>query len=94
MKIIAKSKTGFLLEATEGELKMAMGHNRYADSKDTGTLDIGYDVPVTESFEQLEALRGVRRQLDDATKKLRESADAIEAIKTPSVGPMDLKRTR
>jgi len=94
MKIIAKTNSGFLIEASDTEIKAVMGHERYAREDDTGKIEVGREIDVSESFRQLTEMRGSRKQLDTAAKTLREAADNIDAVKLPAVEPFHVKRTR
>lgn len=95
MKIIAKTgNSDFLIAASEAEIKAVLGHDRYAKDSETGSIEIGREFDVCESYQQLVSLRGARKQLDGAAKTLRDAADHIDAVKTPPVAQFETKRTR
>ena len=81
MKIIAKSKNGYLLEATNDEIANLHGlYSAYAFKQTYGEapeLQIGSDVPIAAMYRRLTAMAAVPGQLVQAKKTLEAAATLL-----------------
>lgn len=79
MKIIAKTKHGFVVTASEDELIHLVGHE-YLSSLPAGVkLDIGASIQVGKMWDHLYRLAKTRGELKKAAESLRAAADvAVE----------------
>lgn len=84
MKIIGTAgsdsyRTKFLLEATEEEIAGLFGLYGSELREQSIKIEPGLVIKVNEEFCKLQWLRRRAREFSDLTKKLRETADAIDA---------------
>lgn len=88
MKIIAKSKHGFLVEATDNELARIAGHNSAYAMEQKHRLEIGHTVDVNAMFDALVFERQRPDALTETAKRLRAEADKIDKINAALLSPI------
>lgn len=80
MKIIATTKNGFILEATELELANIAGYS----SKFSGIADqfkIGTDIAVNAVFNKLDKLAVAKKELKETEDKLQALAQELKSLR-------------
>ena len=80
MKIIGKTKDGFILEASADEVANLTG--AYSQFHDNPKPCVGGEIQVAPMFHQLYKLANHRRQVADVRDTLRNMADNLEPVET------------
>lgn len=90
MKIVATTKTGFLIEALESEVmnlcgyanKFELRENRRVEGKSPAQLDlaIGDVIQVSKMFDHLKLMAGKEKELRGVAEKLRGFAQVVEMV--------------
>lgn len=73
MKIIGKTKSGFILEASRDEVENLMGFYSMRTA-----IEVGDEIKVSEMFQQLYSLARKEESLKQFAKSLRGIADLLE----------------
>lgn len=83
MKVIAKTKDGYLLEASETEIANLIGYySQYESGFDRRGLNIGDSLKISEMFQQLYSLKKNLPLLSKTAAEFRNLADLLE-VKDP-----------
>ena len=82
MKVVAISKEGYLLEATEKEIINLIGYFKPLPtiSKDTPIVKIGDNINVNNLYHQINNLGITEKELKRVAEKLRECADLLTTV--------------
>jgi len=88
MKIIAKTATGYLVEAKAHELLAAAGHDPWDDRALAGD-PIGRTFEVAKTHDYLKTLRGKEETLRAAAEQFRAMATFMEQSLPTTIIPQD-----
>lgn len=75
MNVYAKTRYGYLLEATKTEIDNLLGRHYRCES-----LEPGQQIEVSERFKQLEHLSVLKMEIKEAQNLLRQCADTLDDI--------------
>lgn len=75
MKIIAKTRYGYLMEASKTEIDNIVGHHYVQGSYECQT-----EIAVSPKFQQLEDLRRLKEEVKEAQMILRKAADTLDEV--------------
>lgn len=89
MRIIAKTKGGYLLEATGSDIANVMGISSVSglpramvadESRYERILEIGTEINVSDMFKHITELEAQKKSLESTARSLRAAAVLIERI--------------
>jgi hypothetical protein len=81
MKIIAKTKDGYILESTSKEVANFVGYYSEYDAKFKDLkLNIGDEIHVSDVYRKLNAITRHRRELESISRALRGILEFVEPI--------------
>lgn len=80
MKIIGKTRHGFIVEASETEVANILGFYGPYYPSGCPKLEVGNEIKVSDLYERLHAMRKSEVTLADCRKSLRSLADLIDPI--------------
>lgn len=81
MKVIAKTRDGYMLEASEDDIAYLIGYNgRYSVSYDKSKLQIGDKINISAMYGQLYNLKENQPKLKNTVNILRSLADLLEPV--------------
>lgn len=78
MKVIGKSKDGFILQATETEVANLIGY--YSERSDGFKVKPGDEINVHDMFQTLYQMDSHAKEIELIQRKLREIADNLEPV--------------
>jgi hypothetical protein len=76
MKIIGKTISGYIIETIHVEISELCGN---------GKVDIGDEISISKSWEQLKRLKDHEYELERAASYMRKAADNIEHVVMPEI---------
>lgn len=79
MKVIGKSKGGYILEASDNEIANLIGYYSQYDS-DYRKPECGDTIQISSMYQQLYNLKNNQPKLKDTVKMLRGLADSLEPV--------------
>ena len=85
MKIIGTTEKGFILEADEYETARLVGY--YSPSDCRSGLKVGAEIKVNAMFEQLYAIKQLRRNIKEIVDNAKALADSVVS-KMPVIEPI------
>jgi len=78
MKIIGRTKNGFIIEAIDNEVYNLIGY--YSKYDNAPHLDVGDNINVNKMFSQLYNLKNTEKYLATVSKELRSIADYLVIV--------------
>jgi hypothetical protein len=80
MRVLAKTKEGFILDAKDDECANLVGFDStYSMWRGGKSLEIGMTLCVSETFKALIEHRQISGKIRNCQKQLREAADSLDA---------------
>lgn len=77
MKIIGKTSSGFLIEATENQIAEAMGYH-YASQNGCPKIEIGATINVSNEFKRLRDIEANKGKIKEAKKSLQQILESLD----------------